>query len=323
MSLPRRAPLVAVALLLAAAAALTLVALALPVRSGAQGAYPPVIMLPNGWQPEGIAAGPGNILYVGSIPTGRVQRIDPRTGDQRTVVPQREGRAAIGLKARDGLLYVAGGPTGRAFVYDARTGADVRTVPLTTSSTTFVNDVVLARGAAWFTDSRQPQLYRLGLGRRGRPAAAARTVPLSGDLQYDAEPQTTDVNGIVAANRGRTLLVIQSRTSSLFRVDAATGASRRVTITGGDGQELVNGDGLLREGRTLYVVQNRSNRIAVVRLSPSLASGRILRYITDTDFAVPTTVARKRQFLYAPNARFGTTPGPATTYGVVRVREPR
>ena len=69
MSLPRRAPLVAAALLLlvaAAAAALLLTA----DGSNAQRATRSVLPLPDGWQPEGIANGPGNAVYVGSIPTG-------------------------------------------------------------------------------------------------------------------------------------------------------------------------------------------------------------------------------------------------------------
>ena len=32
----------------------------------------------------------------------------------------------------------------------------------------------------------------------------------------------------------------------------------------------MNGDGLLLDGRTLYVVQNRDNKVAVVRLSRRL-----------------------------------------------------
>ena len=67
------------------------------------------------------------------------------------------------------------------------------------------------------------------------------------------------------------------------------------------------------------MVQNRLNQIAVVRLGQGFASGRVVRTIRDSDFDVPTTVARKRGSLYLPNARFGTPPTPETEYWVTRV----
>jgi sugar lactone lactonase YvrE len=318
MTVTRRTASAAALLLLAAAAAVLLLR---ADRSGAQRSFPSVIALPNGWQPEGIASGPGNILYVGSIPTGRVLRVDARTGRRRVVVPRRSGRAAIGLKERAGLLFVAGGPTGRGFVYRASTGATVANVRLT-AAPTFINDVTVTRSAAWFTDSQRQQLYRLPLGAGGRPSGGAQTVPITGDLQYDDDPETFEANGIAATGDGRSLLVVQSRTGGLFLVDPS-GASTRVQITGGDGRGLVNGDGLLLAGRTLYAVQNQLNRVAVVELEAGFARGRIRRYLRDSDFDVPTTVARKGSSLYLPNARFGTDPGPSTEYDVVRVRARR
>jgi sugar lactone lactonase YvrE len=286
--------------------------------SGAGRSARAVIPLPPGWQPEGIAAGNRGELYVGSIPTGRVLRLDPRSGATTEVVPRRAGRAAIGLKVAKGRLFVAGGPTGHAFVYDARTGADIVDVPLT-AAPTFVNDVTVTRGAAWFTDSARRQLYRLPIGRDGAPAATARTVPITGDLVLDDDPGTFEANGIAATRDGRTLLVVQTRTAKLFAIDAATGASREVPITGGDGAGLVNGDGLLLDGRTLYAVQNQSNRIAKVRLARDLRRGTIVRYLTHRRLDVPTTVATSRSGLFAVNARFGTEATPTTAYDVVRV----
>ena len=317
MTVPRRAPLAAALLLLAAAAALLLLR---ADQSGAQRSFPSVLPLPNGWQPEGIASGPGNALYVGSIPTGRVLRLDARTGRRKVVVPRRAGRAAVGLKYRRGLLYVAGGPTGRGFVYRASNGASLANVQLT-AAPTFINDVTVTSSAAWFTDSQRQQLYRLPLGRNGRPSGDAQTVPITGDLQYDDDPETFEANGI-AATPQRSLLVMQSRTGGLFLV-TPDGASTRVQITGGDGRGLVNGDGLLLVGRTLYAVQNQLNRIAVVDLEDDFSRGEIRRYIRDSDFDVPTTVARKGTSLYAPNARFGTDAEPDTEYDVVRVRRGR
>jgi sugar lactone lactonase YvrE len=299
-------------LLLTAALLATAAPAIAPAR---QATGPEVLPLPNGWQPEGIASGPGRTLFVGSIPTGAVWRMDARTGQGRELVPAHSGRAAIGLKHSRGLLFVAGGPTGHAYVYDARTGADVADVALT-AAPTFLNDVAVTPRAAWFTDSQRQRLYRLDRDRRGRPAARGVTVPITGDLRYDDDAQTFEANGIAAARGGRTLLVVQTRTGGLFAVDAAGGASRRVPLAGGD---LANADGILLRGRTLYVVQNQLNRIAVVRLNRRLSRGRIVRRITHDAFDVPTTLARKGGQLFAVNARFSTTPGPDTPYSVVGV----
>lgn len=98
--------------------------------------------------------------------------------------------------------------------------------------------------------------------------------------------------------------------------------SREVALRGGAGS-VANGDGILLVGRTLYVVQNRSNQIAEIQLSRRLTSGRIRSVLRDEDFDVPTTVARSRGGLYAVNARFGTEPTPSTEYDVVKVDAPR
>lgn len=269
--------------------------------------FPDVIPLPNGWAPEGIAAGPGNDLYVGSIPSGGVLKVDARTGKTTQVVPRQEGRSAIGIKVDDGRIYVAGGMTGRAFVYDAKTGATIANVKLA-DAPTFVNDVTLTEEKAYFTDSRRPQLYVLD-----RETNTATTLPITGDLVYDDNPNNNEANGIAATPDGKTLYVIQSNTGKLFTVDPQTG--RSTFIAGG----FTNGDGILLHGQTLYIVQNRLNKIAVLNLK----TNTVTTTITDSDFDVPTTIARKGNALYAVNARFGTPVTPQTEYDVVKVSRPK
>ena len=81
---------------------------------------------------------------------------------------------------------------------------------------------------------------------------------------------------------------------------------------------LEGGDGLLLHGRTLYVVQNRLNKIAVLRLTPDLRRGTLTRTITDPDFDVPTTIDRLGSRIYAVNARFGTATPTDQSYHVVK-----
>ena len=292
---------------------LTVIASVVTASAALAASFPATIPLPNGWQPEGIAVGDGTTFYVGSIPTGAVYRGDLRTGKGSTLVAGAAGRAAIGVEHDRGRLFVAGGGTGKGFVYDADSGALLRELQLATGSgATFVNDVVVTKRAAWFTDSNRAALYRVALSKNGIPAQSAQVVPLTGDLQLVSG---FNLNGIDATPDGKTLVVVQSATGKLFRV-SATGTTSAIDL---GGAAVPNGDGLLLHGRTLYVVQNRLNRIAVVALDKAFASGRIARTITDSDFDVPTTIDRHGAFLYAVNARFGATPGPSTTYSVVKV----
>jgi sugar lactone lactonase YvrE len=293
------------AVLLAAASVLLMLLTAAPVRH-----FPTAFPLPDGFQPEGIATGPGPVAYFGSRVDGDLYRVDLRTGHGR-VFSQGPGTPSLGLKV-DGphhRLYVAGGTGGDARVVDTRTGAVVSSHRFATG-TTFVNDVVLTPDAAWFTDSRNPVLYGLT-----RPHHEVRRLPLSGD--YVHQPDVNNGNGITRTPDGRALLVVQSATGLLFRVDPATGHARTVDL---GGYVLTNGDGMLLEGRTLYVVQNRLNTIAVLRLDRAGTRGRLVDTITDPRFDVPTTVARFGDRLYLPNARFSTPPTPETPYTAVAVR---
>lgn len=276
--------------------------------------FPETFPVPAGSQPEGIASGKGTTLYVGSRLDGSVYRADARTGEGEVVVPGRPGeRGAYGLKYERGELYVAGGPTGFGYVYDARTGEDVATHDF---GGVFVNDVIVTREAAYFTESRNVAdpngvLY---VWPRGRNAAEPYALPLSGDLVYSAATDDVDVNGIAATRDGETLILVQSSTGRLFTADPDTGVTRLI-----DAPLVPNGDGILLRGKTLYVVQNRLNKIAVLRLDRKLRSARLVTELTDEDFDVPTTVAALGRRLYAINARFGTPMTPATTYDVVKV----
>ena len=118
---------------------------------------------------------------------------------------------------------------------------------------------------------------------------------------------------------GDALLVIQSSTGFLFRVDPATGDSTRVDL---GGALLLNGDGLLLSGRTLFVVQNRLNQVAVVQLNKEGTSGEVTDRVTDPRFDVPTTVAAFGNRLYLPNARFGIPNPLEATYNAVAIPKP-
>jgi hypothetical protein len=101
----------------------------------------------------------------------------------------------------------------------------------------------------------------------------------------------------------------------LNTVDPLTGASATIS-----GLSVPSVDGIHLEGRTVYVVQNFLNQIAVAQLSGDLTSGSVVKTITSADFQIPTTVARFGDRLAAVNAKFDTgLPPTAKEYEVVVV----
>ena len=234
------------AALLAVALSLTLLA---PAEAKPPRSYPDRIELPVGFRPEGITIGNKPVAYVGSLATGNIYAADLRTGEGRLISDEDPGVPAVGLKIdKKALLYVAGGPSGTARVVDSRTGEILTTYRLSTEPS-FINDVVLTKRAAWFTNSLQPELYRVPLG--GDEGVIPTVIPLTGEWE---QAPGFNANGIALTPDGRALLVVNTATGTLYRV-TSDGVATRVDL-GGD--ELTNGDGLLVRGRTLYVVQNRT-----------------------------------------------------------------
>jgi sugar lactone lactonase YvrE len=296
-----------------AAAALTAATLTVPGAATAHGSghrlFPDTFPLPNAFQPEGIAIGRAPFAYFGSLANGDIYRANLATGRGR-IISTGPGTPSVGLKIDDrGRLFVAGGAAGDGRVVDTYTGRILASWTFATAPT-FVNDVVLTPQGAFFTDSNQPFLYKVPLSLRGEPVK----LPLTGDLVYQAG---FNVNGIARTPDGRGLLVVQSNTATLFRVDPDTGVTRAVDL---GGYALTNGDGLLTIGRTLYVVQNRLNQVAVFALDKRGLSGRLTGTRTNPNFDVPTTVAAFGDRLYLPNARFGVTVTPDTTYSANSVK---
>ena len=278
--------------------------------------FPDRIALPDAFLPEGITIGRAPIAYLGSRADGDIYAANLKTGKGR-IISQGPGTPSVGLKVdRRGLLYVAGGTAGDGRVVSVRTGKILASYAFVLPGTpTFVNDVVLTDRYAWFTDSQQAQLYRVERTRAGKGAASAdvRTVPLTG--QWVQGPGF-NANGIARTPNGRALLVINSGTGFLFKVNPRTGEATQVDL---GGAALTNGDGLLLQGRTLYVVRNQRNEVAVVKLNRRGTAGKVVDTLTSEEFDVPTTVAAYKGSLYLPNARFTTPPTPTTKYWITRI----
>jgi hypothetical protein len=312
MAMPRFVALVGALAFLALAPAVG----ASPAGQG--GNFPPRIDLPNGFFPEGIESGRGTSFFVGSLLDGAIWRGDLRTGSGAVLAAGAPGRASAGIAYEAGYdrIWVAGvGPpllgSADVRVYDASTGALLATYQ--PPGVGLLNDVAVTRDAVYVTDSFFPQLVVIPLARHGAlpPPSAAAIVPLAGDF---VQMPGFNLNGIVAENG--VLLVAQSSTGKLFRVDPATGVADELDL---GGVNLGYPDGLELLGHTLYVVRPFQNRVTVVSLGARLRSGVVLGDLTDPSFDEPSTATVAAGRLWAVNLRFTTPPEPATPYWITQL----
>jgi len=280
--------------------------------------FPEIIQLPEGFAPEGIATGQGTSFYVGSLAGGAIYRGDLRTGEGEILVPQQQEEISVGMNVDESrnLLFVAGGRNGTAKVFNAGNGEQEAKYTLSTEKNAFINDVIVTKDGAYFTNSAKSVIYHIPLG-------SGNALPDEGDIEgiplgenYQSV-EGFNTNGIEATPNGKQLIIVNSSTGKLYTVDPASGEVSEIDLGGAN---VRNGDGILLDGKTLYVVQNQKNQIAVVNLSADFASGEVVAHITHEAFAVPTTVAMHGNYLYAVNAKFGTEPQ-GTSYEVVRVEK--
>ncbi len=256
--------------------------------------------------PEGVAYRPGTgDFFVGSTTDGTVFRgnIGNVGGEAEVFLePGSDGReTAIGMKVDDlGRLFIAGGDSGRIFVYDTGTGRLIRALDTPSSEMTFLNDVIVTpSGDAYFTDSMRPTLFRVPSTPDGGVGEVESWLDFEGTpLEYQ---EGFNLNGIAVTEDGRYLITVQSNTGDLYRIDTE---NREVTQIDLGGEALTNGDGILLDGRTLYVVRNQQGLIVPVELSEDFASGEVGEGFTDPSFAYPTTIAGYDGRLLVVNSQF-------------------
>jgi sugar lactone lactonase YvrE len=297
---------------LLAAAAGAPAALAIGAAAQAHDAFPAIIDLPNGWRPEGIATGRGTSFYVGSLANGAIFRGDLRTGLGAVFVAGTPGTQKTGLEIdHHDRIWACGASGGGASVHDGSTGAPLARYAFGGS---FVNDAVATRDAVYFTDSQQPFLYVVPLGRHGGLPSQSAVQKLA--LPTGLGDAGAFNNGIESTPDGRRVIVVQSTANRLYTYDPRLNQATQVDL---GGASVLRGDGLLRRGDTLYVVRNFFNLIAKFTLNADASAATLVDEIKSPAFDIPTTIGAFGPFLYACNARFSTPPTPTTTYNVVRV----
>lgn len=254
--------------------------------------------------PEGVALNEATgEFFVGSTTDGTIFRgvVGGENEARVFLEPGGDGReTAVGMTLDDlGRLFVAGGNTGRIFIYDAATGDLVRALETPESDMTFINDVALTpNGDAYFTDSMRPTLFRVPSTPDGGVGEAEPWLDLEGTpIEYQ---EGFNLNGIVASEDGRYLVVTQSNTGHLYRID--TGSKEVMQIDLGD--ETVAGDGMVLDGSTLYAVRGQDGTIVPVQLSEDFTSGEVGEVFADPSFARPTTIAKYDERLLVVNSQF-------------------
>ena len=260
--------------------------------------------------PEGIAYDPSsNAIFTGSAATGTLVRVDLKTGAPHIVAPagvlvpkgETTFPAVLGMKLdRDKRLWIAGGRTGRFFVVDTNTGRVIKALAVPSPSKSLINDLALVGGAAYFTDTVTPTLWRVQT--KGSDIGELEPwLDFTGTaLQYY---EGANLNGIAPTADGRSLIVVQMGKGLLFRVDLET---KKVSAIDTAGADLTGADGLVLDNRTLYVVRQTAVEIATVTLSEDFTKGTVVNRFKDPLLAWPATAVKVGDRLLVVNTQFNT-----------------
>jgi hypothetical protein len=299
--------------------------------AAAQQNWPDGIAVPTGFEAEGIELGKGHEFFVGAnslsslfgqaffgIPhelsefAGAIYKGNLRTGKGAILSPP-TGKSVSGLSydPRTDYLYAATGFgdlvngtfTGQGVtVYDASSGDIIMEIGFGDGTGIAINDCLVTRTGVYCTDSFNPNLYKVVLENGGRlpSTPVVEVIPMPG---FEMVPGF-NANGLVGKFDGRQLVIVNISTGVLYRVDTASGEASPLEIEGAE-QLFPDGDGLYLHGRTLYIMQNFSDKIAVVQLSGDLSGGEFIKNIPGegeiNPLNVATTIIGFGNSLYAIN----------------------
>ena len=180
-----------------------------------------------------------------------------------------------------------------------------------------VNDATVApNGDVYATDSTRGLLFKVPAKTLEKRKGAFQ--PLKPFVDLSSTPVGLYANGLVTVGK-RYLLVVGTVSGALVRVDLKTKAVRQVDL---HGEPLLVGDGLARDGRTLYAV-NSTNRVTQLKLSKNWLSARVERQITSPRFKFATTVAIAGRRLLVVNGQLSQRGrNPSLPFTVSAVKRP-
>ncbi len=278
--------------------------------------WPDLIPISLGMEAEGIEMGKDTDFFVGAVAytgnlthAGTIFKGNLVTGEGQNLVPA-TGKPISGLSydARTDYLYAAtgfaAGFSGPFWeqgikVYAGTSGRLLGEIIF--GDDILINDVLVTDTAVYCTDSANPALYKIPLENNGKVFSSdVEKIEMTG---FEMDPEGLNANGLVGDFDGKQLVVINISTGVLYLVDTESGAASPVNIQG-DEKLFPNGDGLYMDGRTLYIMQNFTQKIAVVELSDDLTQGTFVKNIVSDDFAIPTTITGFSNCIYAINTHY-------------------
>ena len=273
--------------------------------------------------PEGVAYQPSTgDFFVSSSADGTVFRGNLKNSAAEVfLVGGADSRfSTTGMKVDSkGRLFVSGGNTGRMFVYNIADGKLLANFS-TDTTPTFINDVAIApNGDAFFTDSQNAVLYRVFTNPSGALTNEAWVEFANTPLKYQTG---FNLNGIAVTADGKYLITVQSNTGKLWRISTATKEVVEINL---NGQTVTNGDGILLDGQTLYVVRNQNGVIVKIAMAADFGSGTVVSSTGNAAFAYPTTIAKADSRLLVVNSQFnkrGNNLTPVLPFTVVAVQAP-
>ncbi len=265
--------------------------------------------------PEGVAwDGKSKSFFVGTVGDGTIYR---GTLGNTTVTPfvAGAGAAAVGMKVSRGTLFVAGGPSQTVRAYDVSTGALKATFSVPGSG--FLNDLVVTRhGDVYVTDSFVPTLWKITAAQVAAGAGTATGIPVGPEIPYAAG--AFNLNGIVDLKGGKQLVVVDSNTGNLFRIDFKKHAAGGRTITRIAGATVPGGDGMIVDRGRLVVVAGSPAALHFLKLRRHNSQAREVAMRTDPTLHGPSTIARAGHTYLVVNADFATSTTPFTVSGLPR-----
>jgi hypothetical protein len=273
--------------------------------------WPDLIPIPVGFEAEGIEMGKDTDFFVGTLSwsgnltnAGAIYKGNLVTGEGQVLVPPTgKNLAGLSYDARTDYLYAATAHVGQlecgVKVYAGTSGRLLGEIIF--GDELVINDVLVTDTAVYCTDSISTTLYKIPLEDDGKVfSSTVEKIEMTG---FVMDPDGKNANGLVGDFYGKELLIINIRTGVLYLVDTESGAASPVNIQG-DEQLFQNGDGLYMDGRTLYIMRNFAQKIAVVEISDDLTQGTFIKNLVSDDFNIPTTITGFGNCIYAINTHF-------------------
>ncbi|MEI2583513.1 Vgb family protein [Scytonema sp. PRP1] len=289
----------------------------------------PPIELPGDFQyPNGIARASDGTLYVGSVTSGRILRINPQGKSETFFAGSDEIFAATSLRLdeRRGILWGtspdflgvpgANGETirrpHRIFAIDSRTGKVLRVTLMPDGG--FGNDMALdADGGVYLTDSSRPRIYYLAPGATQLQIWAEDTRWATKEIGLSGIARRPDGVIIVGLFSSGELFKVVQESQGRVKVEAIPLARKLENPDGmqfaPDGRLLVT-EGAIASGTALRAIASGNGRLLRIDVvSPATKPKAVETIAADMESPVNLTVAGRNVWVTEARIRHRLLPG--------------